>query len=444
MGKPRRTQSQSSHEQFRVGFTLTDASLETGTFKGVASVFGSPVDTWTPTVVDRGAFTKTLVNDAKRVRVLYQHDPYEPIGKPIEMRETDLGLEVLAKISPTDRGRDCLTLMRDGVIDELSIGFDPVRAEDVQQADGSMVRHLTEIRLWEFSPVTFAADPNARINAVHAHAVVSFQDLPLGDEGRAWDKPAAEARVRSWAGGGDDVADMDWAKYRKAFVWYDASSPEQVGSYKLMIGDIIDGGLKAVPRGVYAAAGALQGARGGVNIPADDKDKAKAHLGRYYKKLDKTAPWDSKAGRLIEDILAAQTAVKSVVTHAQADPDTLATLLEVLEGASGMICSAVELLEDALGLPEDEPTDEPTDQPMDDGMTRILPAFRAIVSRETHEGRVLSKKNATLVSEAIKALQALLDAATIEEKKANQARALRVMQLRDAELAFARSALNAH
>jgi uncharacterized protein len=91
-----------------------------------------------------------------------------PIGKPLEMRETDLGLEVVAKISPTERGQECLTLMRDGVIDELSIGFDPVVAEDVQQADGSMVRHLKEVRLWEISLVTFAADTLAKVTEVSA------------------------------------------------------------------------------------------------------------------------------------------------------------------------------------------------------------------------------------------------------------------------------------
>ncbi len=154
------------HEVFRASFRQGSSDLASGIFSGIASVFGSPVETWTPTVVDRGAFTKTLATDAKRVKILYQHDPNEPIGKPIEMRETDRGLEVVGKISMTTRGQQVLTLMRDGVLDELSIGFDPVVAEDVQQVDGSMVRHLKEVRLWEFSPVTFAADPHARITSL--------------------------------------------------------------------------------------------------------------------------------------------------------------------------------------------------------------------------------------------------------------------------------------
>lgn len=149
-----------------VPFSRSALNLEQGTFRGVASVFGSPVEAYVPTIVDRGAFTKTLENDASRVVILWQHDSFEPIGKPIDMRETDVGLEVTARISKTRRGIEALTLLQDGTIDELSIGFDPVESVDVQQADGSKVRHLKEVRLWEISLVTFAADPLARVTSV--------------------------------------------------------------------------------------------------------------------------------------------------------------------------------------------------------------------------------------------------------------------------------------
>ena len=62
-------------------------------------------------------------------------------------------------------------------------------------------------------------------------------------------------------------------------------------AYKLLIADVIDGKLKAVPRGVMAA-GIMQGSRGGVDLPKDDIDRVKSHLAKYYKKMGETAPWD--------------------------------------------------------------------------------------------------------------------------------------------------------
>jgi hypothetical protein len=118
--------------------------------------------------------------------------------------------------------------------------------------------------------------------------VTRFQDLPLADRDRAWDGDAADKRVRAWA----DATDEPDAKYRDAHVWYDADNKDRFGAYKLLIADVIDGRLKAVPRAVMAAGNVMQGARGGVDLPAEDIDRVKSHLARYYAKMGDTAPWD--------------------------------------------------------------------------------------------------------------------------------------------------------
>lgn len=122
-------------------------------------------------------------------------------------------------------------------------------------------------------------------------AVTTFRDLPLADRDRAWDGDAAEKRVREWA----DAQDEPNEKYRGAHVWYDADAKENFGSYKLLIADVVDGRLRAVPRGVFAAAAVLQGSRGGVDLPAKDVNRVKGHLAKYYAKLGETAPWDRDA-----------------------------------------------------------------------------------------------------------------------------------------------------
>src|ERR1700712_6132057 len=96
--------------------------------------------------------------------------------------------------------------------------------------------------------------------------VSSFSDLPLADRSRRWNGAAAEKRVRQWA----DAQDGPNAKYRKAHLWYEADKKDEFTGYKLLVADVIDGELKAVPRGIIAAAGIVDGARGGLNVPDAD------------------------------------------------------------------------------------------------------------------------------------------------------------------------------
>ena len=119
-------------------------------------------------------------------------------------------------------------------------------------------------------------------------AVTAFQDLPLADRDREWDGDAAEKRVRKWAGAEDGPNE----KYRDAHVWYDADNKDNFTAYKLLVADVVDGRLKAVPRGVMAAGNVMVGARGGVDLPSADRDGVKSHLAKYYRKMDDAPPWE--------------------------------------------------------------------------------------------------------------------------------------------------------
>ncbi len=118
--------------------------------------------------------------------------------------------------------------------------------------------------------------------------VTKFKDLPLADRDREWDGAAAEKRVREWAGAEEEPD----AAYRDAHIWYDGKEPDNFTSYKLLIADVVDGHLKAVPRGIMAAGGVMQGARGGADLPRDDIPRVKQHLAKYYEKMGEAAPWD--------------------------------------------------------------------------------------------------------------------------------------------------------
>lgn len=118
--------------------------------------------------------------------------------------------------------------------------------------------------------------------------VTSYKDLPLAAKDREWDGAAAERRVRHWAGAEDGPN----ARYRDAHIWYDSSGKDKFGSYKLLVADVVGDELKVVPRAVMAAGGVIDGARGGVDLPDADREKAKSHLARYYRRFDQEPPWE--------------------------------------------------------------------------------------------------------------------------------------------------------
>ncbi len=119
-------------------------------------------------------------------------------------------------------------------------------------------------------------------------SVTAFMDLPLADRDRKWDGDAAEKRVRKWAGAEDGPNQ----KYRDAHIWYDNDKKDNFTAYKLLFADVIDGNLKAVPRGVMIAGAIMDGARGGIDLPKADTDRVRSHLAKYYKKMGETAPWE--------------------------------------------------------------------------------------------------------------------------------------------------------
>lgn len=154
-------------EQKSIPFELKEMDEEEGTFEGYAATFSETPDSYGD-IIDPGAFKKTLKEAGKRVKVLWNHDAWEPIGVPIEMEEDEKGLRFKAKLSlGVQRAREVLSLMKDGVVTEMSIGYYTIK--ELWDSDAK-IRHLQEIRLWDVSPVTFAANPEATIVGVKAEA----------------------------------------------------------------------------------------------------------------------------------------------------------------------------------------------------------------------------------------------------------------------------------
>jgi len=143
---------------------------------GYASIFGQR-DRGGDTVV-AGAYAGSLARLAVRgdaVRMLWQHDPAQPIGVWDEVREDALGLYVKGRLLPdVARAREAQALLAAGAVDGLSIGYRTLRAEAV--AGGG--RRLIELDLWEVSLVTFPMQTSARIDRKSdaAHDILLLTD----------------------------------------------------------------------------------------------------------------------------------------------------------------------------------------------------------------------------------------------------------------------------
>lgn len=136
---------------------------DSGEFEGYASKFGDR-DQGGDTVM-KGAFKNSLrTRSAKGVKMLWQHDPSNPIGIWEEIKEDQNGLYVRGKLLVSvQKAKETYELMKAGIIDGLSIGYRTIKA---LRDDATGFRQLKEVDLWEISLVTFPMLQSATVTSV--------------------------------------------------------------------------------------------------------------------------------------------------------------------------------------------------------------------------------------------------------------------------------------
>lgn len=140
-----------------------------GVFEGYAAHF-SNADSYGD-IIQPGAFRKTLQERQHKLRVLWNHDAWGlPIAKHQTANEDGQGLYVKAAFVDTTLAQDVRKLLQEGAVDSMSIGFTTVKSEDDEHGQ----RLLTELRLFEYSPVTFPANELAVITAVKSGNAEQF------------------------------------------------------------------------------------------------------------------------------------------------------------------------------------------------------------------------------------------------------------------------------
>jgi len=242
-------------------------------------IFGVP-DKFHP-----GAFLKSLDEHRQRNnRQIRFKDNHGRIigGFPIETAQEDaIGLFARGEVNlETQLGKEAFSLAKQNVLVDFSLGF--IAIDDKIQ-DG--FRDIFEAVIMEGSIVD---EPlNIRANITEVKVAIQYQDLPLAERLTAWNPAEAEVRVKAFTES-DDTPSKD---FRNAFIWLNDVESKSFDGYKLLIADVIDEKLVAIPRAIFKAANEVIAKN--ITIPEDYAVGVVKHLERYYVKMGLVSPFGS-------------------------------------------------------------------------------------------------------------------------------------------------------
>jgi HK97 family phage prohead protease len=136
-----------------------EVSKSKRTVEGYASVFNK-IDQGGDIVLP-GAYSKTIRERFKagKIKSMYNHTYL--VGRPDMLKEDEHGLVTKSIISETLRGDEILTLIADGVLTDMSIGYATVKSNDTKRG-----RELVELKLYEVSFVDFGMNELAEITGM--------------------------------------------------------------------------------------------------------------------------------------------------------------------------------------------------------------------------------------------------------------------------------------
>lgn len=181
-------------------------------FSGHASTWWE-VDSY-GTAMQPGAFTKTLQERAGKCGLLWQHDPYVPIGGAKRLEQDGTGLAFDAKVTTTTQaGHDAMELLRDDNIADLGMSFgfrtvnertatsdDPLvfgpNTPEWAKMNPDRIYVITEIKLWEISLVTFRAAYGSQVDTVRSGLIAEALPQLLEDLRAGRLDPASRALVQ--------------------------------------------------------------------------------------------------------------------------------------------------------------------------------------------------------------------------------------------------------
>lgn len=168
---PEKPASMGRYDLFTTAFAVDeDEGLKPLQFKGHASLFSSVVDSWMPTIIEKGAFKQSLKrikkDEKNSIPILWQHRWDQIMGHSFHLDEDEIGLFIMAQLDDIQLGRDAAIQLKPNAVTgiptlrKMSIGFES-EAERFEKINDAWHRFISRLHLWETSLVTFAADSQA-------------------------------------------------------------------------------------------------------------------------------------------------------------------------------------------------------------------------------------------------------------------------------------------
>lgn len=205
----------------RRSYRMIEVRAEEGaapTIQGVAAVYNQPtvIETWVGSfteVIEPGFFENCLSDD---VRALWNHNTDLVLGRTkagtLALNDSEMGLAVHIDPPETQWGRDAVTSIRRGDVDQMSFAFSVKSgADEWKESEGKVIRTLKRgacEQLYDVSPVAFPAYPQTSVGVrsklqewAHGHAPLQVGDLgaggsPNGDVDQAIQNAAGQAQAQ--------------------------------------------------------------------------------------------------------------------------------------------------------------------------------------------------------------------------------------------------------
>lgn len=129
-----------------------------------------------------GAFKEAIKNDD--VRALFNHNPDLILARnksnTLSLKEDKTGLAIDFEPPDTQAGRDLLVTLERGDVNQMSFGFSvrPDGQSWEEDDEGQTIRTLTNIRLFDVSPVVYPAYPQTDVAKRELRAFLDSKPEP--------------------------------------------------------------------------------------------------------------------------------------------------------------------------------------------------------------------------------------------------------------------------
>jgi hypothetical protein len=173
-------------KEYRIFTTeLRAATADSPTTEGYGAIFNSVTDLgFFKERIVSGAFTRA-VTEKQDVRFLFNHNADNVLGRTkngtLTLSQDNTGLRFVNDMPDTTTGRDVYTLVQRGDVDQCSFGF-IVRDEEVTYSDdGTCLRSINDVDLFDVSIVTYPAYESTSVEARSRDAAAEAYTKPAAD-----------------------------------------------------------------------------------------------------------------------------------------------------------------------------------------------------------------------------------------------------------------------